>query len=180
MSINFFIIISFSINNRKFQEQNTKKLGPFYVSVGNSEMNSSIDCRNTNKRNLAIDITNTKIQPHTIRFNIGGIVFNFSQAILANYRGSLLELRYMDYSLSKNERYKEIWIARDPRLFTKLYSYLIHGNFDKFIPEEKENIFPDGYVTCDDRSCALSNDFCELAMIKYKEPFKSTTWSMSS
>ncbi len=98
-------------------------------------MNSSIDCRNTNKRNLAIDITNTKIQPHTIRFNIGGIVFNFSQAILANYRGSLLEQRYMDYSLSKNERYKEIWIARDPRLFTKLYSYLIHGNFDTFIFE---------------------------------------------
>jgi hypothetical protein len=109
--------------------------------MGNSHLNFSIDCRNTNKRNLVINNTNNKIQPNRIRFNIGGIVFNFSQAILANYRGSLLEQRYMDYILSKNERYKEIWIARDPRLFTKLYSYLIHGNFDKFILEnEFENL----------------------------------------
>lgn len=137
-----YIIAFFSLK-RKFQQQNDIK-----KTVANNDSppvkisNSSLECRRTTKRNAQFNFQNDKIQSDKILFNIGGSVFNFSRANLANYKGSMLERRFFDFVSNQNVLYNDIFIARDPKLFSKIYRYLIHGNFDEFILENDfEDLF---------------------------------------
>ena len=121
-----------------------------------SQINHYIAHATEKRSKSAINPTIANHKEHVmdwVWFNVGGQLFNMSRNSLMNYKGSLLEMRYelspgqkgMSIRTFEHPRKTalikfffclEIWIARDPTLFVKLYTYLLHGNFELIVHED--------------------------------------------